>query len=295
MQKYHSESSPLFSILIANYNNGKYIKETIDSVFAQDYINWEIIIVDDASTDNSKDIYSEYVNNSRIHIYYNEENKGVTYTKWKCLEHAKGELCGFLDPDDVILPHTLTLMVNTHGLDDDISIVSSRYYVCDENMNIQRESGYLRIPEGKSYLTYMQYEPWPFISFKLSKYKQTKGLNKNNKIGDDQELCLLLEEVGKWFVLDDITYKYRHKNNSLSHVNLYKCLYWNQIMYHEACMRRGLNPELYSFENFLSVAKRIGIEYVEKNSVRYKLGSFIVGPILKVISFFNRLLKLKFN
>ena len=125
MQKHYSESSPLFSILIANYNNGKYIKETLDSVYAQDYTNWEIVIVDDASTDESKEVYKEYENDSRINIYYNEDNKGVTYTKWRCVEHAKGELCGFLDPDDVILPQTLSLMVKTHFLDEDISIVSS--------------------------------------------------------------------------------------------------------------------------------------------------------------------------
>lgn len=288
MHKYHSKSSPLFSILIANYNNGKYIKETIDSVFAQDYINWEIIIVDDASTDNSKEIYAEYVNDSRIHIYYNETNKGVTYTKWKCLEHAKGELCGFLDPDDVILPHTLTLMVNTHSLDDDISIISSRYYVCDENMNIQGESGYLRIPEGESYLTYMQYAPWPFISFKMSKYKQTKGLNKNNRIGDDQELCLLLEEVGKWHVLDDITYKYRMKSDSLGHANAYKCLYWNVIMYHEACMRRGLNPEDYAYKMMEAFAHRFSAEIIKK-SKKYKLGNAIVAPINMLIKLIKNL------
>lgn len=268
---------PLFSVLIANYNNGNYIKETLDSVFAQDYTNWEIIIVDDASTDNSNDVYALYAGDSRIHIYHNEENKGVTYTKWRCLEYAKGELCGFLDPDDTILPNALSLMVNAHSLDDDISIISSRYYVCDENMNIQRESGYLRIPEGESYLTYMQYAPWPFISFKMSKYKQTKGLNKNNRIGDDQELCLLLEEVGKWHVLDDLTYKYRMKSGSLSCNYGYKCLYWNLIVYHEACVRRGLNPELYTLKYFTSLLN--GARNSVANSKDYRLGQMILTPL----------------
>jgi len=274
---------PLFSVLIANYNNGNYIKETLDSVFAQDYTNWEIIIVDDASTDNSKDVYALYAGDSRIHIYYNEENKGVTYTKWRCLEYAKGELCGFLDPDDTILPNALSLMVNAHSLDDDISIISSRYYVCDENMNIQRESGYLRIPEGESYLTYMQYAPWPFISFKMSKYKQTKGLNKNNKIGDDQELCLLLEEVGKWHVLDDLTYKYRMKSGSLSSQYRYKCMYWNLMVYHEACMRRGLNPEDYSFKKYDSAINKL------KSSMDYRLGYLLLYPLRVIRDFIKKL------
>jgi glycosyltransferase involved in cell wall biosynthesis len=267
---------PLFSLLIANYNNGKYIKETIDSVYAQDYTNWEIIIVDDASTDNSKEIYTEYINEPRIKVFYNEVNKGVTYTKWRCIENAQGELCGFLDPDDSIMPSTLSLMAKAHALDEDISIVSSRYYACDENMNILHESGYLRIPKDKSYLTNMKYGPWPFISFKMIKYKQTKGLNINNRIGDDQELCLLLEEVGKWLILDDITYKYRIRNNGLSRMQGIKCMYWNMIMYHEACMRRGLNPEKYAL---------VMLKKVLKNSMEYRIGTYFIAPLRKIKSF----------
>lgn len=53
------KANSLFSVLIANYNNGKYLMEGINSVYAQTYTNWEIILVDDASTDNSKEIYKE--------------------------------------------------------------------------------------------------------------------------------------------------------------------------------------------------------------------------------------------
>lgn len=281
-------NNPLFSVLIANYNNGLYIEEAINSVISQSYTHWEIIIVDDCSTDNSADIYEKYKEDKRIRVYYNEINKGVTYTKWRLIELAKGELCGFLDPDDTILPETLSVMVKAHLSDEEISIVSSRYYNCDENMNIINESGYLRIPEGQSYLTHMDFQPWPFISFKRGKYQQTKGLNPTNKIGDDQELCLLLEEVGKWHTINNITYKYRHKTNSLSNEHLYKCLYWNLIVYHEACVRRGLDPESISFHNFLEISKRIGSDFVENNSIRYKVGSLIISPVFKLLTFFKK-------
>ena len=119
-------NKPLFSVLIANYNNGNYIQECIESVFAQDYKEWEIIIVDDASTDNSKSIYLLYANHPQIHIYFNDKNRGVTYTKWRCIEEAKGDFCGFLDPDDTILPNALSLMVSNHLQDLDISIISSQ-------------------------------------------------------------------------------------------------------------------------------------------------------------------------
>ena len=73
--------NPLFSVLIANYNNGKYLMDAIDSIRRQTYTHWEIILVDDASTDNSKELYKELEKDNRIHIYYNEENRGCGYTK----------------------------------------------------------------------------------------------------------------------------------------------------------------------------------------------------------------------
>src|SRR4030043_677699 len=95
---------PLFSVLIANYNNGKFLKECLQSIFSQTYSNWEIIIVDDASTDNSLLIYKQYLNNNKIKICYNKKNKGVGYTKNKCVLYAKGDICGFIDSDDAIAP-----------------------------------------------------------------------------------------------------------------------------------------------------------------------------------------------
>lgn len=99
--------TPLFSVLIANYNNGKYLMDAIDSVWRQTYTHWEIILVDDASTDNSKELYKELEKDNRIHIYYNEENRGCGYTKRRCADLANGELCGFLDPDDALTDDAL--------------------------------------------------------------------------------------------------------------------------------------------------------------------------------------------
>ena len=64
----------MFSVLIANYNNGRYLQEAIDSVFSQTYTDWEIVIVDDASTDNSADIYRRNGSDSRIRIFHNWTN-----------------------------------------------------------------------------------------------------------------------------------------------------------------------------------------------------------------------------
>ncbi len=149
------QPNPLFSVLIANYNNGKYLEEALQSVFAQTYINWEIILVDDASTDNSKEIYQKYINTPRIHIYYNDKNYGCGFTKRRCVELANGEICGFLDPDDTIDSDTLTPIVKEHINKDRTSLIYTDFFYCDQDMSIlSLKSPQCALPKGTSYLEY---------------------------------------------------------------------------------------------------------------------------------------------
>ena len=127
--------STLFSVLIANYNNGIYLEDAISSVYKQTYKNWEIIIVDDKSTDNSTDIYKKYNSDSRIHVFYNDINHGCGYTKRRCAELAHGEICGFLDPDDTLETEALETMVKVHEADESLSMVYSRYNEVDEKLH----------------------------------------------------------------------------------------------------------------------------------------------------------------
>src|SRR6266567_1565920 len=100
-----------FSILIANYNNGRFFKDCYNSILAQTYINWEVIIVDDGSTDDSVEAIKNIINmDKRFHFYINNQNKGCGFTKRKCVEVASGDICGFVDPDDALLPNALKKM-----------------------------------------------------------------------------------------------------------------------------------------------------------------------------------------
>ena len=116
----------LCSVLIANYNGGKFLSECIDSVISQTYSNWELVIVDDGSTDNSLDIYKKYSCDKRIRVYSRKENRGCTFSKAECINYAHGDICGFLDSDDFLESDALEHMVNAHS-NKSVSIVSSRY------------------------------------------------------------------------------------------------------------------------------------------------------------------------
>ena len=144
------EYRPLFSILVANYNNGCYLMEAIESVYAQTYKDWEIIIVDDGSTDNSRELYQTLAEDPRIHVFYNEKNMGCAFTKHQLMLHANGEYCGYLDPDDVILPNAIKVTMAALTASPETVLSFSRHYICDENLNVLEESRLLVLKEGES-------------------------------------------------------------------------------------------------------------------------------------------------
>ncbi|MBQ4393875.1 MAG: glycosyltransferase [Paludibacteraceae bacterium] len=281
-------NQPLFSVLIANYNNGKYLMEAIESVRRQTYTNWEIILVDDASTDNSKELYKELEKDERIHIYLNEKNMGCGYTKRRCAELATGEICGFLDPDDALLPEALQVMVETHMNHAGAAIVSSRFEVCDEQMESLYVSRLLELKDGESYLEHRDYCPEHFVSYKKKCYDKTARIDANIPLGVDQDLYFRLEEQGSWIALDQVIYRYR-AGAGISSVNKgVSAFFWNLLVRYNACLRRGLDPRLLPEKDFTDfiLADALGFkaEGIEagaskvRRSYAYRLGKFLLKP-----------------
>jgi len=96
--------NPIVSIIVACYNKEVLIKETIDSVINQSYQHWELLIIDDCSTDNSITMVKNYLSDVRITLIENEANKGANFCRNKGIELSKGEYILFLDADDLLIP-----------------------------------------------------------------------------------------------------------------------------------------------------------------------------------------------
>ena len=106
--------NPKISILTTVYNREKYLVACIDSVLASSYQDWELIIVDDVSTDTSLAIAKSYEKkDARIKVYVNDKNLGDYPNRNKAASYAKGTYLKYLDADDIIYPHGLEIMVNT--------------------------------------------------------------------------------------------------------------------------------------------------------------------------------------
>lgn len=105
--------NPLVSIIIPNFNTEKYLSETIESVLAQTYKNWELLIIDDNSTDKSVEIIKSYSDKyDNVLFFQTEENSGGPATPRNIgLDNAKGELIAFLDSDDTWFPDKLKYQI----------------------------------------------------------------------------------------------------------------------------------------------------------------------------------------
>lgn len=95
---------PLVTVIIPTYNRVRFLKEAIDSVLSQDFKNFELIVVDDGSTDNTFELLSEYRDSIK---FLKQNNKGVSAARNRGIAEAKGELIAFLDSDDLWLPGKL--------------------------------------------------------------------------------------------------------------------------------------------------------------------------------------------
>ena len=241
-----NNTSPLFSIIIANYNNGQYLQECLDSIFAQTYTNWEIILVDDCSTDNSHDLYKGIESDKRIKILFNETNRGVGYTKRKAVDNSSGQYVGIVDPDDKLTPEAIGLVINEFKNSIDIAIVYTNHFICDKDLNIisiSNNNG--KIPEGKSQLSYNGPKIGHFWAFDKNKYLLTDGINPKLKRAEDQDILYQLEEKGSVIYLDVPAYYYRYHSNSLSTNNSFlKAIFWNLAVSEVAYKRRRKNKEI---------------------------------------------------
>lgn len=120
--------TPKISVIIPLYNKAPYIKRAIDSVLAQTIQDFEIIIVNDGSTDGSEKIIEEY-SDSRIHLI-NQENQGVSAARNHGVDVAQANLVAFLDADDEWLPEFLDVILKMRDIWPDAGLYGTKWYEC---------------------------------------------------------------------------------------------------------------------------------------------------------------------
>lgn len=125
-------TTPLVSIITPSYNASKFIEETLESILKQTYSNWELIIIDDCSTDNSIEILQPYIEqDSRIKVLLNETNLGAASSRNRGLDIANGDYIAFLDSDDLWLPQKLSKQI-AFMQQENVLLSYTSYYAMNE-------------------------------------------------------------------------------------------------------------------------------------------------------------------
>lgn len=123
----------LVSIIMPAYNAGKHIAEAVRSVLQQTHRNWELLIVDDGSSDTTASIAASF-SDARIRTYH-QRNQGVSVARNLGMEHAKGSFVCFLDADDVLPPESLAARLSVFAEHPDASIVDGRVLMMDSTLH----------------------------------------------------------------------------------------------------------------------------------------------------------------
>lgn len=207
---------------MVNFNRSQYIEEAIISVINQTNKNWELIIVDDASTDNSINIIKKYLNNKKIKLIKNKRNVGIVYSRITSINESCGEIIGILDSDDVLSKDAVEIMIGEHEKNIN-GLIYSQMMICDKDLKPISIGTNRQISANSNNL--IQNCISHFITFKKNCYKQTDGYDKFfNKCAEDKDIFYKLEEVTDPLFVNRILYYYRMNPSSVSSYGIKKIL-----------------------------------------------------------------------
>lgn len=247
--------SELVSIIMPSYNTGRFIKETIESVLAQSYPVWELIIVDDCSTDNTDDIVNQYLADERIRYIKNDTNSGAAVSRNRALREAKGKWIAFLDSDDLWEPNKLEKQIafmNENGH----AFSYTNYIEVDEATNPlgRRVTGPKKITKrGMFNYCWMGCLTVMYDAEKVGQI-QIVDIKKNN----DYAMWLKVCKKADCYLLDESLAKYRKRSGSISNHGYLKLIKWHYRLFRIAENKNPISAFILTVRNlFFGVIKKI--------------------------------------
>lgn len=206
----------LISIISPSYNSSDFIEETIDSIIAQTYRNWELIVVDDCSKDNTVSILKKLTEtDSRIKYFMNATNQGAAISRNIGLENAGGRFIAFLDSDDLWFPEKLEIQIN-FMLSNTCPISFTSYELIDEK-GLQLDKK-IQTVENIDYKGYMKNTIIGMSTSMIDTNIVGKDFRFTNiRTRQDTYLWITLLKKGfKAYGINQVLAKYRVRSNSIS-------------------------------------------------------------------------------
>jgi glycosyltransferase involved in cell wall biosynthesis len=243
----------LVSIIMPNYNCAKYIDETIQSVIAQTYTNWELLIVDDCSKDNSVEIIKSYqAKDDRIKLFINEKNSGAATSRNWALREAKGKWIAFLDSDDLWLPEKLEKQI-AFMENNNYHFSFSKYSQIDESSTDLNTTiiGPKKITKRKMKYCccYMGCLTVMYDAEVVGVIQIDNTILKRN----DDAMWLKVGKVADAYYLDEMLAKYRVRKGSISHQGKLKLLKYHYKLYRVGEKMNSISSIYYTIKNVIRV------------------------------------------
>lgn len=249
----------LVSIIMPSWNTGKYIAESIQSVLAQTYTNWELIIVDDCSTDNTDEVIANFCD-KRIRYLQNTQNSGAALTRNRALREANGEWIAFLDSDDIWLPEKLEKQIEFMKRNNYVF----SYHDFEKIDEAGRSLGVIVTgPEIVTRSMMYNYGYPGCLTFmynaKFMGLVQIKDIKKNN----DYAILLKLCKKADCYLLKENLARYRIRKKSISHDKFIKKLKSHYDLFHVCDEQPVLFAIWYACCNmFYGVLKKLKYEQI---------------------------------
>ena len=206
-------NSPLVTVYITNYNYGMFIRKAINSILNQSLQDIELIIIDDGSTDNSKDIIEEYASLETVSIIY-QKNRGLNITNNVALKASKGKYIVRLDADDYMELNALEKMSNALEQDQEMGLIFPNYYIVDASGNELSEIKRHDFDNEVNILDQPAHGACTMI--RTSFLKEVGGYDESYTCQDGYELWVKF--INKFNVtnINETLFSYRRHNNNLT-------------------------------------------------------------------------------
>lgn len=212
------------SVIMCSYNSAEFVGRAIDCILAQTYTNWELIISDDRSTDNSLDIIRPYLSDQRIQLHVHDQNQGYVKNKNSAFRRATGELITQLDSDDLCPPERLQKQVDVFLKNPDIKICGSDFMavgVDDQPLDVKAQSEKNYTEDFLVTEPTLTYPFWfPGLMWRKEMFEEFGYHSEyfNGIYGDDQYWTFRVNKKYPIYFLKECLYHYRINPTSLTNV-----------------------------------------------------------------------------
>jgi len=252
------------SINIITYNQATFIARAIKSVLAQSFFDWEIIIIDDASSDRTEEIIKPYLVDKRIHYFKNEKNSGICLSRNRALQESGGEYIAILDSDDFWNdPDKLKKQLRFLDDNTDYVIIGTGVIVIDEDNNkIKQYSNPLKNTEIKNQILKKNPFANSSVMYRRAPVMEVGAYNLDINGIEDYDLWLRLGKKYKMANLPDFCLSYRVHGNNITSTNRERLMELNLKLisehrhdypgYFYAKLRRQLRLRIFKLLKFLS-------------------------------------------